>query len=220
MYTQCPECKKYLPLTADLLRDSQGMVCCEACAAMYDALELLNEGDIPEQKKISDIAPPPEQSLTLETESKQQPTLYKIGIGFCLVCLVFQVYYFEGYNLTQNPTFRPWLEKTCQSINCRLPTYKNLDEISILDGSFEAIDDNSYLFKAAFINQSAFTQALPSIKLTLQDFTGQTFAKRIFHPRDYSKSTSTLIQPDISTEVIMSIAAPSGNIGGYHFQLK
>lgn len=220
MYTQCPECKTYHSITAEELRNSQGMVCCEACTAMYDALELLNEGGIPKQKENSEISLIPEQNLTLNTKPNQLPTLCKIGLAFSSVCLIFQVYYFEGYKLTQNPIFRPWLEKSCQSINCQLPIYKNLDEITILNGSFEAVDDNSYLFKAAFINQSAFTQTLPSIQLSLQDFTGHTFAQRIFHPNDYSKNASTLIQPNFSTEVIMSIATPSDNIGGYHFQLN
>ena len=100
----------------------------------------------------------------------------------------------------------------------QLPHYKNLDEFTVLHGSFEPTANKHYVFKAAFTNQSAFEQTLPSIKLTQLDFTGRVFAKRIFHPQDYSNQAHKLIEPEMSEEIILEIASPSTKTGGYRFE--
>jgi len=218
MYTQCPECQTYRPISVEELRKSQGMICCKTCRAMYDALQLLSEGPLPKENNAGQPSTSFKENLGLPHRSKPS-VLWKTGFGLCLITLILQLYYFEAYKLTQNPLFRPWLEKTCQVINCQLPPYKNLNEISILNGSFEVIDEQSYLFKAAFSNQSTSTQTLPAIKLSLKSFTGQVFAQRIFYPQEYSNNTSRVIEPNMSTEITLSISAPSSHIGGYHFEL-
>ncbi|RKZ92045.1 MAG: hypothetical protein DRQ43_09455 [Gammaproteobacteria bacterium] len=211
MYTQCPECKKQHKITIDELSDSRGMICCDECSVMFDALELLSEGQ--DAIETSDILTIPE----IKPGKKNTP-LWGLGFSLCFIVFIFQIVYFEGYNLSQNADVRPWLEKTCGYIDCQLPRYKNLDELTILHGSFEPIANKNYVFKAAFTNQSAFEQTLPSIKLTLLDFTGQAFAKRIFHPQDYSNQAHKLIEPEMSEEIIMEIATPSKKTGGYRFE--
>ncbi|MCK4843194.1 MAG: zinc-ribbon and DUF3426 domain-containing protein [Methylococcales bacterium] len=193
MFTQCPDCKKKYSVTAKKLRTSQGMLYCKKCNSRFDALFLLKDG-------ISS-------------------TLWNLGFCCSLITFAFQVYFFEGYNLTQNPTLRPWLEKSCQQLKCQLPHYKNLTEFTILHGSFEPDGNNNYVFKTAFTNQSAFEQSPPSIKLTLTDFKGHTFAERIFHPKNYLKPDFSLIQPEMSIEMSLDIATPSAKVGGYVFEL-
>jgi hypothetical protein len=153
-------------------------------------------------------------------EKEKEKGIWGLAFNSCLVLLAFQIYFFSGYGLTQNTTFRPWLEKTCKLINCQLPIYKNLDEFTILHGSFEPATNNKhYIFKAVFVNQSDFKQNHPSIKLTLQSFTGQIIAERIFRPEDYLKKTQLFIEPEMSSEIRMKIVAPAKTIGGYSFEL-
>ncbi len=211
MYTQCSKCKKQHEISVEELRASRGMISCDSCATMFDALELLSEGQ-GVNAGGGDIAIPP---IKLK---KKYPSFWGLGYSICIILFIFQIVLFEGYNLTQNATVRPWLEKTCGYFDCQLPRYKNLNEFTILHGSFEPAANKHYIFKAAFTNQSAFEQALPSIKLTLLDFTGHAFAKRIFHPQEYSNQAHDLIEPDMSEEITMEIAAPSTKMGGYRFE--
>jgi predicted Zn finger-like uncharacterized protein len=216
MYTQCPECKQPYSITVAELRTSHGMISCETCSAQYDALDLLNEGTIPTE--LNTGISPPSYTNTPET-TPPQSRYWGTGASLLLVVLIFQAYYFEAYNLSQNALLRPWLEKACtKKGNCQLPAYKNLSEISILKGSFEP-ENNHYIFKTVIINQSLFAQKRPSIKLTLIDFSGRSFASRTFYPTDYSSQPITLLEPNLADEISLSIATPSSNLGGYRFEL-
>jgi len=218
MYTQCPECKKTHAITVDELRTSHGMMNCEACNAMYDALELLNEGDI-SSANIDTKTTTESHKTDINDVPNQRNSYWGVSTSLLIIILLFQVYFFEAYNLSQNTALRPWIKKVCTQLsNCQLPHYKNLTEISILTGSFEP-KNNHYIFKTSFINQSPFAQNRPSIKLTLLDFTGQAFAKRVFHPEDYSEHPLTPLKPELADEITLSIATPSSKIGGYRFEL-
>lgn len=219
MYTQCPECKKHHSLTIVELRSSNGVMYCDQCEIKFDVLELLEEQSISEDSQS-------ENSQSNELLSKNhlprnnKSILWTLGFSLCLALMAFQIYFFEAYNLSQHEKLRPWLEKICDKVNCQLPTYKNLDEFSIVHGSFELTDNNShYVFKTAFVNQSAFKQHHPAIKLTLQNFTGVDFAERVFHPQEYLNQYIDFIKPDMSTEISLNIVIPSKEIGGYRFEL-
>ena len=211
MYTQCPKCKKQHEITVEELRASLGMICCDGCTTIFDALELLSERQ--GAKGISDNQAIPGIKLR-----RKYALPWGLGFSLCIILFIFQIVFFEGYNLTQNAVVRPWLEKTCGYFDCQLPRYKNLNEFAILHGSFEPVANKHYLFKAAFTNQADFEQALPSIKLTLLDFTGYAFAKRVFHPQEYSNKAHNLIAPEMTEEITMEIATPSIKTGGYRFE--
>jgi len=216
MYTQCTECQQAQTISAEQLRTAHGQLYCEACSTTFDALESLNEGSIPTETITTDF---PETINNQPFPSNQQTKFWGLGSSFLLAFLVFQLYFFEGYNLSQNIQLRPWLQKVCtESTNCQLPEYQNLDEISILNGSFEPNNEH-YLFKATFINQSLFAQKQPSIKLTLLDFSGRSFSKRTFHPSEYSDHPNDLLKSNQADEITLSIATPSSKIGGYRFEL-
>ena len=212
MHTQCPECKAQRPISVKELRTSGGMITCNECSSLFDALELLNEEKILNEKKHK-------TSLAIEKETKIYTPHWGYSFTLCLIIFIFQIVIFEGYNLTQNSTLRPWLEKACLSFECQLPRYKNLGEFTILHGAFELTENGHYLFKTTFTNQSAFEQNYPSIKLTLLDFVGQPFANRVFQSKDYSKQALGIIPANTSAEVTMHVAAPSKKIGGYRFEL-
>jgi len=215
MHTLCPECNQQRQISAEELRSSQGMVRCTGCSTMFDALEFLNAKQVTEKsKKVhqNHIAAPTTSIL------KKLTPYWGLGYTFCVLLFMFQIYFFEGYNLTQNKTIRPWLEKSCSYFDCQLPIYKNISEFTILHGSFELSKNEQYIFKTSFTNQADFSQNHPSIKLTLLNFTGHSFAERIFHPQEYLKQPISIIKPEMSAEISIKIAAPAQNIGGYRFE--
>ena len=211
MYTQCPKCKKQHKITIEELRTTRGMLSCDGCSTMFDALELLSEEQDAKGQNDNKTIP----GIKLR---KKHTLPWGLGYSICIILFIFQIVYFEGYNLTQNAVVRPWLKKTCGYFGCQLPHYKNLSEFTILHGSFEPTASKHYVFKAAFTNQADFEQTLPSIKLTLLDFTGHAFAKRVFHPQEYSNQAHNLIAPEMTEEITMEIATPSTKTGGYRFE--
>lgn len=216
MFTQCPECQEEHIITVEQLRQSRGMICCQNCATMFDALELLSD----ESKKTMDDI---ETGLPWEPEpesiDKANNTIWLVSSVACTLLLISQFIYFEAYNLTQHPTTRPWLVKTCQLIGCQLPIYNNLNDFSVIQGSLNKADNNSYSFHAVISNQSRFSQELPKIKLKLSTLTGKIFAQRSFSAQEYKRTGNKFIAGNETIEVSLTIAAPDITIGGYSFEL-
>ncbi len=214
MITQCPECKKQHSISVAELRSSNTLIDCDQCEQQFDALELLKEPSFANNKQSKDL-------LSTQTNlTTKYSAIWTIGFTLCIALMAFQIYFFEAYNLSQNNKLRPWLEKICSHFDCQLPTYKNLDDFSIIHGSFELTTNKThYVFKTAFVNQSTFKQPHPAIKLTLQNFTGLDFAERVFLPQEYLTQYLEFVKPDMSVEISMNIAIPSKEIGGYRFEL-
>ncbi len=174
---------------------------------MFDAQESLHEGSF-----ISNAE-------TAAINSTRQPISWRLGTLFLLLILMFQVYHFEAYNLSQNISLRPWLKTICSAIpSCQFPLYRNTAEFKIIKSSFQPANGH-FVFNTAFVNRSIFAQEQPSIQLTLIDFSGHVFAKRLFHPKDYSTQPQVLIKPNLSETVTMDIAAPANKVGGFRFEL-
>lgn len=168
---------------------------------------------------VSDSAP---ERLPWELEKKPANVNWFLGVIVSSVLLIGQLIYFEGGKLSQNISCRPTLEKLCRWFGCQLPDYQNIDEFSVLQGSFTPNGDNTITFKAVINNQASFKQRIPNIKLTLLDYNEQIFAQRIFDPKDHLSGTTGThfsIAPDANVAVNLTIAEPKTPIGGYNFDL-
>jgi predicted Zn finger-like uncharacterized protein len=159
----------------------------------------------------------------LPWEKEQQPlnTNWLLGLIVGVLLLFGQLAYFESDKLSQNPAYRPQLEKLCHWLSCNLADYQNLDEFEVLQGSFTQNADRTITFKAVINNQASFKQKLPNIKLTLLDYNEQLFAQRIFYPKEHLSAASNPdpIAPDATVSINLTIAAPKTPIGGYTFDL-
>ncbi len=147
---------------------------------------------------------------------------WRLGSICGVLILIAQLINFESDDLSQNVSYRPFLEKICQMFGCHLMGYKNLDEFEVMQGSFTTSGNNAITFKAVINNQAAFEQRLPNIRLTLLDYEERIFAQRLFKPGEYLpgySSNKATIASDESMEVQLNISAPKTPIGGYYFDL-
>ncbi len=214
MHTLCPECKLIHPVTAEQLRKTRGMLKCSACSAHFDALEYISD-----QEPDKSALPASSEPFPVQTETHKPRTfLWASGLFAGIVLLFIQFFYFESYNLSQNLTLRLWLLNVCSQLNCKLPDYKNVQEISILMGALESRDEQSFTFKTVIINQARFPQPYPAIKLTLLNYNGDTFAERVFSAHNYRLENSLLAVGE-TAEINLIIAVPQNKIGGYTFKL-
>lgn len=210
MHTECPSCKKQHSISVEKLRLSEGEFTCNRCYSKFDPVEHLSErGFFGLYQKNS--------------SAKQNDTglsqFWTRGIIISFLIFAFQIYWFKGDALVQNKSVRPWLNSVCSVIGCSLAPYKNSEELSVLNVSFNPANKNAYVLKAQLSNKANFPQHQPAVRLILKDFVGRVFAERIFHSQEYAKNAPTQIKPDMSTEIKLTIATPSKKIGGYHFEL-
>ncbi|MGZ8227729.1 MAG: zinc-ribbon and DUF3426 domain-containing protein [Methylococcaceae bacterium] len=218
MFTRCPNCQKLQSVTVEQLRSSRAIVFCRHCSINYDALELLSEAALDNTEQRPSTEPLPwEKSHSATTNSNY----WQPGVFLCLLLLIGQIVYFEGYSISQHIKFRPVLEKVCQQIYCQLPAYKNLHDIAVLHSSFTPLPDRNYKLNAVISNQSPFRQNYPIIDLTLLDFTGQAFTHRLFTPAEYLSETAITEPMPTDAEIALSlkIAATQISIGGYTLEL-
>jgi predicted Zn finger-like uncharacterized protein len=187
-----------------------------------------NKASIPQKNSPDEaainttIAPPATERLPWEAEKKPVNGKWRLGFIMGSLLLLGQLIYFESGSLSQNPSYRPQMEKLCSWLACQLPDYENLAEFTVLQGSFTPHSDKTITFKAVINNQAPFKQRLPNIKLSLLDYNEQLLAQRIFAPKDYltgKARTNSSIAPDESVEVNLIVAAPETGIGGYNFDL-
>lgn len=203
MLTQCSQCKKTYTLSVEELQARGTGLFCPHCEEMLGRLKLFNPNFFFSGKKNTD----------------PHARFWLLGCLACVILFSTQVYLVERDKLSQNPEQRVWLEKICQTLHCHLPVYKNLDEFEILHGDFQ-LQDHHYVFQSVLSNQADFAQQYPRIKLSLLDFSGHTFAERIFEPHEYLSSKPAGLMPASETiEVSLNIVLPAQKVGGYTFDL-
>lgn len=213
MFTRCPECQKTQALTLEQLRSGRGMLRCDHCSALFDALASIGETEAVD----TDIKPA--SPLPWDRKQQAKPIYWNLGLGFGLILLLTQLIYFEGPRLSQQPGLRLWIEKICAQLGCNPPAYKNNAEFEVIHRSFTQAPDQHYDFRIVFSNQASFRQNYPDINLTLLNFSGEPFAHRVFSPKDYlpDASIAQAIEADATTEINLKIAAPKTKVGGYDF---
>lgn len=211
MYSRCPHCEKQHKVTVEYLRQRRGLLNCSACGKSFDTLRFLSEH---EDAVLADDLH--YQEMQISERRPQTPAVWLVATS--LMLLLAQVLYFEGYHLTMQPQLRVGLDKICSAIACRLPLYKNLEELSVSHSNLQVQTDGSYLFSAAVSNQALFAQVVPDLKLTLLNFNGQAIAGRVFSAPEYLPRLTSLATEQ-TVEVRLAVVAPAAPIGGYTFTL-
>lgn len=157
----------------------------------------------PSQDKPKPVS---ERSEDLMAELDQQtvvqqhisPVKLLLGLSLSLILtlmLVLQYIYFNRDQLAQNIETRPWLEQMCQVTDCQLPLMRSPRQIKLISRKISTHPDhpNALLVQAEMHNEAGYTQAFPSLQLTLLDITGRTLSGRRFAAEEY-------IGPDIQIQ--------------------
>ncbi|MCK5829407.1 MAG: DUF3426 domain-containing protein [Methylococcales bacterium] len=213
MHTECPSCFKKHPITEKKLLLSKGEFLCNRCYITFDPNDHLSEKGL--FKKNSESSS--DSELDSPTDSLSE--FWKYGAGLFTLILLLQIYFFKGETIAHNKTIRPVLQKVCSILNYPLAPYKNSEEFKVLKVSFDPADNGTYVLNASLINQADFSQNQPSTKLALMNYVGETFAERIFHPKDYVINNITEIKPGMMTEIKIIVAVPSEKVAGFRFEL-
>lgn len=212
MYTRCPNCQQQQTVTTEQLSIQRGIAYCRYCAVKFDALELLSDTSLDAATRFT---------ATLPWESpKDNSRRWAVGVVAGIALLMAQIVYFEGAALSRQPKIRPSLEAVCRALGCHLPDYRNLDEW-LLQATLTP-DGQHYAVTAALINQAAYAQPYPGIKIELLDVNGRPFAERIFRAEDYlpdDQRAATAVKAGAALSIQLPIAATRQLIAGHTFEL-
>lgn len=182
MFSRCPHCDRQQQVTTRQLRDSRGLLVCVSCGKSFDALPTLTEmADEPVETAQHD------DLLLAAPDNQPTGKGWRIGNAMLLMVLLAQIAYFEKDGLMRQPAIYNGLTQFCRITGCRTPAYNNPAEWSISHSGWQAYLDQRYVLTAALTNQAAFAQALPALKLTLNDYSGRPLAERLFWPRSYTQ---------------------------------
>jgi Protein of unknown function (DUF3426) len=157
-----------------------------------------------------------------ETEPASRYLNRQVGCLAGLLLLLLQLLAYGADDFVQNASYRPYLERFCRVVGCRLTAYRNLDEFEVMQGSFTNNPDKTITFKLVISNQSEFRQKLPLLTLTLVNYEEKISARRVFTPHEYLANTAAddAIGPDEGKEVQLHIAPLQTPVGGYYFDLR
>ena len=151
-----------------------------------------------------------------------RPDRWLVGGILGLFLLLYQLYYFQVYHLSQDPQIRPWLSTLSAYSNTPLADYRKPLEFSTIGSSLKPTEKGHYRLQISLINHADFRQPPPYLLLTLQNFYGGIFAQRIFSPAEYLGKTKAAIaiKPSATLDIDFLIARPEQDTGGYTIALK
>ena len=124
--------------------------------------------------------------------------------------------------LFASPELRPWLERGCAIVGCRLPALRNPERVEILARDVRAHPRyaNGLLVDVTLVNRAPYVQPFPVMQLTFTSLDAQWFAQRRFQPAEYlgpNRGTSERLPPDIPVQVVLELLDPGPEAVSYQF---
>lgn len=127
-----------------------------------------------------------------ETEGTEEPArprrLPLVLISLLVLLLLAQAtYFFRNEIALHLPGTKPWLQRVCEILSCRIDLPRDADQLAIESSELEADAKrpDTFILHVLLRNHAPYAQALPSLELTLTDTREQMIARRIFSPADY-----------------------------------
>ena len=124
----------------------------------------------------------------VETFVKPRTWPWAAGAIIAILLLVAQSTYFLRVDLAARiPAVKPALITYCKLLGCSVPYPQKSALISIESSSLDAdpAHENQITLNALLRNHASFSQAFPSLSLTLNDNQDKPLARRLFTPSDY-----------------------------------
>jgi len=117
-----------------------------------------------------------------------------------------------------HPELRPWLERLCEPLACRLQPPRRIDAIAIDSSAFARLRADAFRLSFTLKNQSRQPVAVPALELTLTDAQEQPVVRRVLQPRELGAPGDTLPPAgEWSAGVSLALDPAAGNarVAGY-----
>jgi len=91
-----------------------------------------------------------------------------------------------------HPSLRPWLERVCEPLGCRVGAPRRIDAIAIDSSNFTKLRPDAYRLSFTLKNQAGQPVAVPALELTLTDTADQPVVRRVLTPRELGAPAETI----------------------------
>lgn len=131
--------------------------------------------------------------------SKQSAVALFSWLAACILLILLlgtQYLHFNSNNLSQDKTFRPFLEILCPISQCDLLLFKSTRQIVTIshDVYSHKIYENALEVQLTFKNKSTSMQAYPVLEIVFSNPLGTVIAQRKFLPDEYLENKDQLLQ--------------------------
>ena len=245
--TNCPHCKSVFKLRREHLEVASGHVRCGNCHSLFLATDSLVSLEKETQKaqmestveqaedklfeklipELSDEDKSHHYSLHLDTVAKSKSHFLKwllLGIpAFILILLGFWYLYLwpNKNSLSQDETWRPVLNASCQLLGCTIPPLQNMQLYQV--SSIDVSDSSGGQKQVSMVlkNHASFAQPFPKMRVILSDIKGKQYTTPIYTPAQYlpELNHNALIQPGQSVQIAFSFNSKQGTYSGYQVEL-
>ena len=161
------------------------------------------------------------ESATAYHSARNWPWLLGATVlGFCLLA---QIGYAKRGLLLDDARTRPWLERACTTLGCRLPLRHDPAHLALLSRDIRPHPSvaNALIISASLRNDAAFAQAFPDVDIILSDLDENRIAMRRFHPQEYLGDARTIaggMTPGSTTALVFEVADPGKNAVAFEFK--
>ena len=180
---------------------------------LRDALDLALRAPAPSFR-------PGAQTPATERSARRWPALFAVLALFSL--LLAQSLFAERNALAADARWRPWLERICDPIGCRLPTWHQPDALHVLTRDVRPHPSvpEALIISASFRNDARWAQPWPDLELTLSDINGQPIAHRRFAPEEYlgHLQGAALVAPGQSASIALEVRDPGKQAVAFEFE--
>lgn len=136
-----------------------------------------------------------EQLLARLSGNRPRPQVEMLLVVLLALLAVWQLGYAQRDKLLQNPGLRRAITQACQVLGCALEPLTDIANIRLLDARIISPAGRAGVLEvdAALVNDAAFSQPYPRIRLSFQSFDGALVASRTFQPHQYLRGA--LVDP-------------------------
>lgn len=197
--TLCPHCQTRFKVAEAQLTARNGMVRCGHCLQAFDArpsFARIQSLDVQAEEASS----PENQMVVLPSLNQRSPRsrivslLAGIASILLLVSLVGQgAYFFRVELAAKYPNLKSTLVHYCLFLRCEVGLPQEPALVSIEASALEPIPHHAdqIILNALLRNRAQYSQAFPSLELTLNDGQDKPLARRILLPTDYLPMTES-----------------------------
>ncbi len=117
-----------------------------------------------------------------------------VGVLMLALVLAGQSAWVYRDKLLEDATVRPWLDRICSGLYCRLPLRSAPSELRVLSRDIRphSAVPGALIISASLRNGADFTQSYPVVEITLSDLNGNRVAMRRFQPEEYVSDPSRI----------------------------
>jgi predicted Zn finger-like uncharacterized protein len=172
-------------------------------------------------------AEPELHDLSFVRQARRREYWRKPGVRAMLVLVAFalsaslvaQVAYQDRDRLAATyPQLRPWFDKACDALRCKVGPPHAIDTVAIETSSFNKLRGDTYRLNVTLRNQGATPVAMPALELTLTDTQDQAVVRRVLQASEFAPGMPAIgATSDWSTSVVVALnaTAAGGRVSGY-----